>query len=418
MAGGPYGKKNEIKYLTWSDKSLHPEKPKIKESLRTKKMDEAFRRMHRLEELAEKGKHDPWRQKWFNNPSIKPFITGSLLSGDPSSIRHMDAHISVSVAVERYIEHQTSRPRGWNSPITQDRYSHFLRHFSQQIGGKKLLHSIDENQISKFLYRDSSRSEETVKGDRSKIKAFFNFCKNRGWTSEVPEIEAPRPQHKIPKFLHENDFLNVCWYKIYDVQQQMEKGLVKKNGEHQLRYVLAWMLMAGTGVRPSEAAKIKTQDVYSDQILVGSWYRTKTSSQRMVPILYEAKNAVSVLSDPDYRKLDIALADTDLLLGIQSEMTRKRVSSELKRCWQAIQGRNGKRTAYNLRDFFAVRFLSDTTQGNQDFRLLQLRNALGHASLTTTEKYLKAVPSRLNLSLPRDSDLVRILRETQTKVPQ
>lgn len=417
MAGGPYGHKNQVKYITWSDARIHPEKPKVKESLQTKKMDDAYRRKLRLEELYNKGKHDPWQQKWFENASIKPFVSGSLLSGDPSTIRYMDVGIRVEEAVEEYIQHQITRPRGWNSPITQDRYSHVLRYFAKKVGRNKNVSSLKEKDIYEMLYRDNVQSEETIKSDRSKIRAFLNYCKKRGWISTIPEIEAPDPQEKVPKFLYEIDFLRVRWYKVHDVESQFKKGFVRRDAEHQLRYVLAWMLMAGTGMRPGEAINIRTGDIYGDQILIGAWHRTKTASQRMVPILYEAKSAVSVLSDPNFRKRDIALAKSDLLLGIKSNMTKKRVSSEFSRCWKKIKGQDNKRTAYNLRDFFAVRFLSDESQGNQDFRLLQLRNILGHSTITTTEKYLKAVPGRLNLSIPAGTDLLKVLKETRSKVP-
>ena len=420
MAGGPYKGGNGGYYIIWSDKRAYPNRPKVREQLKTKKSPQANKRKHRLEELYQIGKHNPWESRWYDNHTIRPFIAGSLLKESTSVIQSPGEYITLGDAAEKYIAYQLSRPKGWNSETTRKLYPKEIRYFITRIGPRVSLSHITATDVHQALYRDGATSDETIQGNRSKLMAFFNYCKKQGWIKRVPEIEAPEPQKKVPKFFYDIQFLQCCWHKLCDVETQLKinRSVTPdevENTRQQLRYVLAWMLMAGTGMRPNEAAGIRLQDVYDNQLLVAATHRGKTNAQRMVPILYEAKSAVSVLTCPKYRSLDIALRDSDRLLGIESQRSKERVSTELRLSWAAVVGK-GKRTAYNLRDYFAVRYLADADQGIPDFRLLQLRNILGHSTITTTEKYLKAVPSRLNLKIGQSEDLVKILSDISARV--
>jgi len=416
MAGGPYKDKYGNYYLTWTASRLHPSRRSINETLRTKKKPEASKRKFRLEELYEIGKHDPWITKWYNNPSIKPFITDSLTSGDINSITSDYAHIPLEQAAQEYKAYQINRPKGWQSELTQRVYSAEVDKFVTLLGAHRYVNSISAEDLHAVIFRGTVTSQNTMESDRRKLIAMWNYFKKKKWVDQVPEVETPPAQQKVAKFLYEEQFLSVCLYKIEKVAHAMKAGFIKPGGEHQLRFVLAWQVMAGTGLRPREACSLRISDIHGHNILVGSNYKGKTNTQRMCPLLYEARSAVELLTNEKYRKKDPALAKTDLLLGIKSEMVQKRMSSELKEAFQKCYPGKEKRTAYNLRDFFAVRFLSDNTQGNQDFRLIQLKNYLGHSQVATTEKYLKALPGRLDLKMSRDTDFVKLLNEISSKV--
>lgn len=416
MPGGPYKHKSGSYYIIWRAAKLYPDQPRVSEQLRTKSKKEAQKRMHRLEELWEVGKHNPWESRWYDNESIKGFVAGNLLHDDISQIRQPGQALTMIEASEQYIAHQISRPRGWTSQRTIDNYSQTIRLLVEYIGPERYISSLKSEDFYRAIYRRTVSSEETMRSDRSRLIAMLNWFRKKDWIDKVPEIESPPPQEKVPKYFTDLDFLQTCWHKIAQVEQAIRDGYIRDEASpNQLRFVLAWMLMAGTGMRPAEATHLRLVDVHGDSILVGAHHRTKTNKQRVVPILYEAQSAISVLTDPAYRKKDAALRSTDSLLGIESDMVRKRMSAELRDSYKSIDGK-GKRTAYNLRDYFAVRFLSDPGQGNQDFRLLRLRNILGHASVTTTEKYLKALPVRLDLSIPKGTDLVEILSVISAKV--
>lgn len=426
MAAGPYGKKNEVKTIIWSDAKLHPDRPKVKESLRTKKIDEAWRRKGRLEDLRDKGKHDPWRQKWYENETIKPFVTGSLLEGDIRTIRKNTTCISIETAAQQYIDHQLNRPVGWTTERSRKVYPNAIKSYVNLLGPELSVTTISEEKIYKILHRKNPItgkpiSSETIKSDRIKNMGMNRYWIKRGWISYMPEVEIMAPQEKVPKFMHPDQLRSVCIYKELETQQGIDERKIRAD-QHQLRFILAWQIMAGTGMRPSEAAKVGLNDVYGDHLLVGSTGRTKTGPQRMVPLLYGAKQAVELLTDPEYRNGDRQLRNSDRLMGIALSTMRK-VSEEYTRIWKILYADNGNRTNYNLRDSFAVRFLSDSEQGNQDFRLLQLRNILGHASMTTTEKYLKAVPYRLDLTPDpnldwdrRRAELLNIVRRKKGEV--
>lgn len=417
MAGGPYiHKPSGVYYITWSNSKLYPDRRRINEYLQTKKKSDALKRKFRLEELYEKRKHNPWVLKWYENPSIIQFVTDSLAAGDINKINTNHVRISLDDAAQEYISYQIHRPKGWQSELTQKVYKDDLEKFVSLLGSERYVSSITEKELHAVIFRDTVSSQNTMESDRRKLLAMWNFFKKQKWVDEVPDIETPSAQEKVAKFFYEEQFLAVCWYKICKIEKAMKSGAIREGGEHQLRFVLAWQFMAGTGLRPREACSIRLSDVYNQNILVGSNYKGKTNAQRMCPLLYESASAVDLLTNKNYRKKDPALANTDLLLGIKSDMVQKRLSSELREAFSECYPGSEKRTAYNLRDYFAVRFLSDNTQGNQDFRLIQLKNYLGHAKVATTEKYLKALPGRLDLTMHRNTDLLKLISDISRKV--
>lgn len=410
MAGGPYRDQNGGYYIVWSDKRAYPDRPKVREQLRTKKAPQAHKRMHRLEELYNAGKHNPWQSRWYDSASLKPFITGSLLNGNLNDLHIHQNNLTLIEASEQYIAYQVNRPSGWKSPITQKRYVSELRYFVRELGGHIRLSSITAEDIHHVLYRPQAKSDQTIAGNRSKLVAFFNYCKKQGWIQRTPDIEAPPPMQKVPKFIYELNLQRTVLTKIAIEQQRLD------GPQHQFRFALTWLILAGTGMRPAEAFGVRLQDLHGDHILVGGSKRTKTNAQRMVPLLYSAGPAATILASALYRDQDPQLSGSDLLCGIESHQTGKRVNSEFVACYKAANPQGERRTLYNLRDTFAVRFLSDSSQGNQDFRLLQLRNILGHRSITTTEKYLKAVPGRLDITAPKSTNYVKIFDEIFSKV--
>src|SRR5690625_532287 len=123
MAGGPYKDKYDNYYLTWTASRLHPSRRSINETLRTKKKPEASTRKFRRAELYGIDKHDPCITNLYNNPSIKPFTTDSLTSGDINSSTSDYAPIPLEQGAHEYKAYQINRPIGWQSELTQRVYS-------------------------------------------------------------------------------------------------------------------------------------------------------------------------------------------------------------------------------------------------------------------------------------------------------
>lgn len=100
----------------------------------------------------------------------------------------------------------------------------------------------------------------------------------------------------------------------------------------------------------------------------------------------EAGQATRLLADQRFRRMQGL--DSDRLLGRKPGYAQGRMSRDFTTTWQQVFPDRPRRTLYNLKDTFAVRFLYSPGGGN----INELANILGHASLDTTRRYLKAVP--------------------------
>lgn len=356
--------------LIWTDSSRPT--PQTRESLKTDDKRVAARRKARLEHQYWEGSHDPWKRKWYQKEQTRSPLLGNT--------------------IDRFVAFKTNAKgaRGWNDTTTA-REKYVLGKFARLTGRDRHIKDITDEDLENFYYRKDVTSDHTRDSDYISLNTFFNWCISRGLISEKPEYRPKKPQTKIPKFIRPKRLAAMISGYLASIKQMKADGTIHSGQDGACWIPLGWMILAGTGMRPKELAHIRLKNIDSGAIIIGEGFTTKTRAERRVPLLFEAGQAVGLLTDPRYRKLH-DMIDNDRLLGRKPHYAQQKMSRVFTDTWQDLFPQAPRRTLYNLKDTFAVRFLSDPSVGSSGMKLNELKEILGHASLETTQKYLKAVP--------------------------
>lgn len=371
-------KNGETYGLVWTDSSRG--QPQTRESLKTSDLATARRRKARLEADYWEGDHDPWERKWYEKGE------------DGQSVR-------MGEAVERFIRYKSAaRGRdGWNEATAQ-KEAYVMRNFAEIIGEDTLLENITNADTERVYYREGVTSDHTRNSDYISLTAFFNWAAKKGWMEDQPDFRPPAPQTKVPKFITPAQLAALTWWKLSEIARNIKGNHLYEESEGAYWIPMGWMVLAGTGLRPIELANLKLSHIEGDSIIVGEDFTTKVRAERRVPLLFEAGQAAWLLSHPRFRALQSRLASPGHLLGRSPSHTKRKLSEEFSRAWQSRFPDKPKRTLYNLKNTFAVRFLcDDTIIAPHGIKLLQLRDILGHSSIKTTERYLEAIPYGTNI---------------------
>lgn len=373
-------KDSGLYYVIWTDKHRRPHQ--VSETLKTTEPKRAKYLQRKLEIDYHEGKHDPWIQKWFEKP--------------PEYYRSN----AMEEVVAEYLDHKRSTKgrKGW-SQTTYKAKKYILELLSKHNGNDRPVKSITSNGLQKFYYRPEVKSDHTRQGQRRTVIAFLNWCREHGFIDHIPPCDVDMPQEEIPEFFRMAE-LQVIYEKKKEVVQEYLNKNYSRGHENQLWMIEAWKLAVSTGLRRTELMNLRLPAINMDEesILVGYQHRTKSARQRLIPFLFEAGDVLAKYTDPDYRARDKYLSQTDLIFGRQGEQMAKRLNSELVRIRKLVLPGRPELTLHGLRHTFAIRYLSAPSKGDaMDFRLQKLKDILGHSSITTTEKYLKAIPANLRL---------------------
>lgn len=367
-------KKNGSNYgLVWTDSSREPSQ--VRESLKTDIRRRAIAKQKELEWKYHEGEHDPWKQKWYEKPTDHSIIT-------------------IESAVESFIRFKTGTrgQQGWND-TTQKREVPLMRKFARYVGNIPL-DNLTKGHLEDFYFRDKVNSPHTRASDYISVNTFLNWCVTNEYIDEKPIFKPKKPQSKVPKYIHPKELAKLIHGKVHFIEDRINNGTIHNEKQAGYWVVLGWMILAGTGMRPIELSQIRISDIYGDNILVGAHFDTKTKEERYVPLMYEAKQAVQLLTNPHYRQLDPTMKDSDLLLGRKPNYCKTKLSRDFTNIWKLVFPNKPKRTLYNLKDMFCVRFL----HGERDTNIDQLASILGHSSYDTTKRYQKSVPHDIEIS--------------------
>ena len=213
----------------------------------------------------------------------------------------------------------------------------------------------------------------------STIRTFFRYLKRKNIVKQnwIALIPSPKIEKKLPQFLKVEEVLELM--KAPD-----ESTWVGKRDRALLE------LMYGCGLRVSEVAELSRNQLEARE----GWVRVvgKGSKERWVPL-----NLVAQETLQNYFKSRPALEDRELVF-INQQLTRltarsvaRILSRQLIRATQIMSG-SLKASPHALRHSFATHLLT----AGADLRSIQ--ELLGHASLSTTQRY-----THLNLGELMDS---------------
>ena len=210
----------------------------------------------------------------------------------------------------------------------------------------------------------------------STLRNFFRFMERRGVVENaaIGAIKTPKVPHSVPKALTMEDALTT----VITVGDLSDEPWIGK------RDTAVMLLLYGCGLRIGEALGLDRGQVpeEEDSIVVTG----KGDKQRLVPVLPVVGSAIR-----DYVEacpFDLA-PDGPLFVGKRGKRLQARVIQRQMGILRARLGLPETATPHALRHSFATHLLA----GGGDLRTIQ--ELLGHASLSTTQRYTEVDAGRL-----------------------
>jgi integrase/recombinase XerC len=219
------------------------------------------------------------------------------------------------------------------------------------------------------------RERTTIARGLSVLRGFVRFLERRKLASApgLVALRAPKLPQSVPKPL-----------TVEDADAAIEAaGEIATSPWQQKRDIAILTLLYGCGLRISEALGLTRREVPQADVLV---VLGKGRKERHVPVLPAVKEAVA-----DY----IAACpyplpkDGPLFVGARGGPLNPRLVQRQMQLLRGMLGLPETATPHALRHSFATHLLG----GGGDLRAIQ--ELLGHASLSTTQRYTKVEPEHL-----------------------
>ena len=201
----------------------------------------------------------------------------------------------------------------------------------------------------------------------SSVRALFRGLNHAGIleNSALDAVKAPKRPHQVPKPLSEIDAAATL-DQIADLSTESWTGL---------RDIAVLTLLYGCGLRISEALGLNAADApRGDNITIMG----KGRKERIVPVLPVVREAIDAyLAACPF----VPTGDDPLFIGVRGKRLNASVIQKQMRLLRMALGLPDTATPHALRHSFATHLLSH----GGDLRTIQ--ELLGHASLTSTQRY-------------------------------
>jgi integrase/recombinase XerC len=209
----------------------------------------------------------------------------------------------------------------------------------------------------------------------STVKSFFRYLEKQEQVKNAAifNIRGPRLKKALPRALAEGQAAEA----LQSIGQQHEEEWVNK------RDVALLVLIYGCGLRISEALSLRCQDVPQGDVLT---ITGKGNKQRQVPVLPAVKEAIQqYIASCPYPFTPLS----PLFLGKRGKALDPAIFQLQLRKLRAALNLPESTTPHAFRHSFATHLLS----AGGDLRSIQ--ELLGHASLSTTQRYTHVDKARL-----------------------
>jgi integrase/recombinase XerC len=272
------------------------------------------------------------------------------------------------------------------SPLTVEAYAAdiaaFLGFLTQHLGGEPdtaALAGLRPADIRAWLAAQAAEGQGNATRARhlSAVRSFFRHLLRRHGIDNpaLRLIATPRSKRPVPKALQPVQACAVA----EDIGEMSDSAAI------QARDAALFTLLYGCGLRIAEALALNVRDAPppgGDAMLrvVG-----KGSKQRIVPVLPAVRAAIAawLRFHPDRQP------DSPLFLGARGKRLDPAVAQRTLRTFRRLHGLPEHATPHALRHSFATHLLA----GGADLRAIQ--DLLGHASLSTTQRYTDVDSARL-----------------------
>ncbi|RED48073.1 tyrosine recombinase XerC [Aestuariispira insulae] len=268
-------------------------------------------------------------------------------------------------AEKRYSHHTLD---GYARDLTA--FLHFVSHHLGGIAGLNDLASLKTADFRAWLARRAAQEMAKTSTARalSAVRSFFRWLDRQDLASNaaIATIRTPKLDRAVPKPLTASDAertldLAGSWTTEEWAARRDEAVLT---------------LLYGCGLRISEALDLNRKDWAADQATVR--VLGKGNKERLVPVLPAVQAAITAYLDLCPYGSD---ADDPLFYGLRGGRLNARTVQKLVQQLRHALGLPDSATPHALRHSFATHLLA----GGGDLRAIQ--ELLGHASLTTTQRY-------------------------------
>lgn len=260
------------------------------------------------------------------------------------------------------------------SEHTLDGYSRDLAAFLANIKDTPLskndLSELDVHDFRKFLSKQAARSlnKSSMCRELSAVKNFFKWLERKKFLKNpaVSVISSPKKAKVLPKALDVDDSFNLL-KGIAGTEQKTWQGLRDK---------AILTLLYGCGLRISEALSLNIGDISAQSEFLR--VKGKGNKERLVPLLPIIwQHIAAYLAECPYKQN----VGEPLFLGARGERISPRIIQRQIQKLRWSLGLPDTVTPHALRHSFATQLLAEGT----DLRSIQ--ELLGHASLSTTQRY-------------------------------
>jgi integrase/recombinase XerC len=271
------------------------------------------------------------------------------------------------------------------SPLTVQAYARDLRFFTTflttHLGAPPTLTTLAtlrETDLRAWLAAEANtgRGNRTRARHLSAVRSFFRFLSRRHGIDNPAAalLGSPKVAPPLPKALPAPD------------ARALTTGIADATETKftQTRDIALFTLLYGCGLRIAEALALTIANApKSSQPLRVTG---KGSKQRLVPVLPAVAQATA-----DWLRLHPAAGDPSapLFIGIRGDRLNPGVAQRTMRAYRHLAGLPAHATPHALRHSFATHLLA----GGADLRAIQ--DLLGHASLSTTQRYTSVDEAKL-----------------------
>lgn len=209
----------------------------------------------------------------------------------------------------------------------------------------------------------------------SAVRSFFRWAARRHGlnNAQVGLLTSPRAHKPLPKALTVGQAKEIT----------ADIGEMSDTAAMQARDIALFSLLYGSGLRIAEALALNVADAPGAE---GALRVTgKGAKTRIVPVLPVVREAIAawLRLHPDRR------SGAPLFLGVRGERLNPGVAQRNLRNFRRLHGLPEHATPHALRHSFATHLLA----GGADLRSIQ--DLLGHASLSTTQRYTSVDAAQL-----------------------
>ena len=255
------------------------------------------------------------------------------------------------------------------SPHTVRSYHSDLEQLSTFLGDKDLS-AVDHQTLRRFIAHlmQVDVKKSSIARKLSAIRTFFRYLNREGILTSNPArlVATPRREQRLPAVLTADDAIRL-----------MESPKAKKPADQDamLRDRAVLETLYSAGIRASELIGMNREDIDRHDSLIR--IRGKGRRERIVPIGTKALEAI----DAYLGRLDGTSDEAAVFLGPSGKRLTARTVQRILENHRKQLGLRQKASPHTLRHSFATHLL----ESGADLRAIQ--ELLGHASLSTTQRY-------------------------------